>query len=104
MRKRGVTSVKIIIRYFEVVVLFSQMRGDLKSDFKMMVDGGTITNVSLGFLLLISVSYGPRTQGEMRETERDRNRDRETETERRSENRGKEGVEKEGRIEKVRKG
>lgn len=42
------TSVEIIIKHFEVaahekVVLFSQMRGDLETDFEMMVDGGTIT-------------------------------------------------------------
>lgn len=42
------TSVEIIIKHFEVaahgkVVLFAQMRGDLETDFKMMVDGGTTT-------------------------------------------------------------
>lgn len=42
------TSVEIIIKHFEVavyekVVRFAQMRGDLETDFKMMVDGGTIT-------------------------------------------------------------
>jgi hypothetical protein len=47
MRKPGVSSVKLIIKYFEVFVLFAQMRGDLESNFKMMVDGGTITKAPL---------------------------------------------------------